>query len=105
MKRVIIESPFAGDVALNQTYALRCLLDSLERGDEAPLASHLLYTQVLDDKVPEQRQRGINAGVAWYEVAEICAVYIDYGITPGMLEGIKAALGKGVRVEHRKIGK
>jgi len=44
MTRVIIESPYAGDIEVNLKYAKLCILDSLKRG-EAPLASHLLYTQ------------------------------------------------------------
>src|SRR5690606_24498929 len=45
---VIIESPYSGDVERNTEYARSCLLDSLRRG-EAPIASHLLHTQVLED--------------------------------------------------------
>jgi len=42
MKKVIIESPYAGNIEQNIKYRLRaCLKDSLTRG-EAPLASHLL---------------------------------------------------------------
>jgi hypothetical protein len=54
---VIVESPFAGDVAANLSYGRRCMADCLRRG-EAPFASHLLYTQpgVLDDSLPEERQ-------------------------------------------------
>lgn len=72
MKLVVIESPFAGDVAKNETYARRALADSLARG-EAPLASHLLYTQpgVLDDTDYVQRERGISAGLAWGVKAEV----------------------------------
>lgn len=44
MRRVILESPFAGHVESNIEYARACIRDSLLRG-EAPLASHLLYTQ------------------------------------------------------------
>lgn len=64
MRRVIIESPYAGDVELNAQYARECLRDSLTRG-EAPIASHLLYTQpgVLDDAVPRERALGIEAGL------------------------------------------
>ena len=52
MKKVIIESPFAGDTETNIKYARECLRDSIFRG-EAPLASHVLYTQdgVLDDTI------------------------------------------------------
>jgi hypothetical protein len=66
MKLVILESPYAGDVETNTTYARACVRDSLSRG-EAPLASHLLYTQpgILRDDVPDERQRGMDAGLAW----------------------------------------
>jgi hypothetical protein len=61
MKLVILESPYAGDVAANTAYARACVRDSLSRG-EAPLASHLLYTQpgILRYDVPDERQRGID---------------------------------------------
>lgn len=53
---VLLESPYAGNVELNVTYARACMRDCLKRG-EAPFASHLLYTQpgVLDDLVPNER--------------------------------------------------
>jgi len=73
---VIIESPYSGDVVRNTEYARACLLDSLRRG-EAPIASHLLHTQVLDDMRPDEREIGIEAGLAWYRVAEKCVVYED----------------------------
>ena len=71
MKRVILESPYAGDLGRNIKYPRACLRDSIHRG-EAPLASHLLYTQegVLDDGDPEERKLGIEAGLAWGPVAE-----------------------------------
>lgn len=40
------------------------MLDALDRG-EAPYASHLLYTQMLDDTIPAERELGIKAGFAW----------------------------------------
>lgn len=101
-RRVIIESPFAGDRARNVQYGLRALRDSLMRG-EAPFASHLLYTMVLDDKVKLERAHGISAGFEWGRVAEATVVYTDYGISAGMALGIEAA--KGLRpVEYRTIG-
>ena len=102
---VILESPYAGDVAANVRYARRCIRDSLMRG-EAPIASHLLYTQpgILDDGVPEERALGIDAGLAWRKVAEASVVYTDRGISAGMRYGIDAALKAGRPVEYRKIG-
>lgn len=105
MRLVILESPYAGDVAANETYARACLRDSLLRG-EAPIASHLLYTQpgVLDDTIPEERQHGIDAGLAWKAVAHASVVYIDRGITRGMQYGIDAATKAGIPVEMRRLG-
>lgn len=99
---VIIESPFSGDVERNKAYARSCLLDSLRRG-EAPIASHLLHTQVLDDLRPNEREFGIEAGLAWYRVAEKCVVYEDFGISRGMAEGTARARSHGVPVEYRRL--
>src|SRR5690348_15054046 len=106
MRLVIIESPFAGNVERNVEYARRCVRDSLKRG-EAPIASHLLYTQpgILDDYVPSERQWGIDAGLAWRRVADASVVYTDYGISEGMQYGINAAHAAGRPVEYRVIGR
>lgn len=99
---VIIETPYSGDVEANTAYARACLLDSLRRG-EAPIASHLLHTQVLDDMQPDERSLGIEAGLAWYRVATKCVVYTDRGISGGMKMGIDRAGRHGVPVEYRSI--
>lgn len=102
MRRVILESPFAGDVEANIAYARECLRDCLLRG-EAPIASHLLYTQpgVLDDDVPAERQHGIDAWLAWGAVADATVVYCDRGISRGMKYGIANADAAGRPVEMR----
>lgn len=103
MRLVIIESPYAGDIKRNTLYARRCLKDALDRG-EAPLASHLLYTQVLNDKDTNDRELGLVAGAAWMKVAESVIVYTDYGVSPGMEYGIHCASLCDVTIEFRKIG-
>lgn len=102
MKLVIVESPYAGDVEANIEYARACLRDSLSRG-EAPLASHLLYTQpgVLRDEDPDERRWGIEAGLAWGERAAATVVYIDRGISRGMEWGIRHAREAGRPIEYR----
>lgn len=108
MKLVVIESPYGSDdlsvVQFNVTYARRCIAHSIFKG-EAPIASHLLYTQdgILDDNNPEQRRRGIEAGHAWMHVCDLVAVYADHGITDGMWQGIEFAKAFGVAVRFRKI--
>lgn len=104
MKLVIIESPYAGDVATNIAYARKCMVDSLKRG-EAPFASHLLYPQVgiLNDLSSAERALGIKAGLAWGEKADLTAVYTDLGTSPGMLQGIMHAEEAGRLIEYRQI--
>jgi hypothetical protein len=102
VRLVIIESPYAGDVEANVKYARECVRDSLLRG-EAPIASHLLYTQpgILDDSIPSERQHGIDAGLAWRRVADASIVYLDRGITKGMVYGIREAVKAGIKIEYR----
>ena len=102
VRRVIIESPLAGNTARNIRYARLCLLDCLRRG-EAGYASHLLYTQVLDDTSPADRELGMAAGFAWNEVADIAAVYTDLGVSGGMLAGMGRHESKGTPVETRVL--
>lgn len=107
MKLVILESPYAGNFVqrwLNRRYARKCVRDSLMRG-EAPIASHLLYTQpgILNDKKPDERFIGIAAGLAWKRVADGSVVYTDRGISKGMQQGMDAALDDGISVELRSL--
>ena len=104
MKRVILESPYAGNIERNIEYARKCLRDSLGR-NEAPIASHLLYTQdgVLNDDVEEERMWGINAGLAWKEVADLHVFYIDFGMSGGMKYALEYASKNNINVEFRTI--
>jgi hypothetical protein len=101
---VIIESPYAGDRCVNTKYAQRCMKDSLTRG-EAPFLSHLLYTQCLEDTIPEDRKLGMEAGWTFIERSDRTVVYTDYGISSGMKGGIEIAEKFRHPVEYRSIGK
>lgn len=70
---------------------------------ESPIASHLLYTQVLDDNRPEERRQGIAAGLAWRIAAHKVVAYIDRGITPGMAAAIAKAQQAGMPIVYRSI--
>jgi hypothetical protein len=105
MKRVIVESPYAGDIDMNEMYCEYCLHDCLVNYNESPYASHLLYTRdhVLRDHVPEERKLGIEAGFFWRECAEMTVFYTDLGITDGMQQGIDDCEEKGHPYEIRKL--
>lgn len=104
MIKVIIESPYAGNILLNKSYARACMKDCFDRG-EAPFASHLLYTQanVLDDTIPDERTLGIDAGLLWGACADKTVVYTDLGISKGMKYGIDNADKAGRPIEYRTI--
>lgn len=103
MKRVIVESPYAGNIELNTAYARACVRDSLSRG-EAPIASHLLYPQpgILREEVPAERAWGIAAGLEWRGVCDLQAFYVDRGWSHGMTAAYEAA--DPAKCELRKLG-
>lgn len=109
LRRVVLESPFSAPTDLgileNIGYARKCIRDCLLHGD-APIASHLLYTQsgILDDQIPEERELGMAAGWAWTGAAVAVVVYVDRGISPGMWSGIERAERFGIPVEYRELG-
>ena len=70
---------------------------------EAPFASHLLYTQVLDDRIPELRGMGMSRAFQWYRHADLMAVYTDKGISKGMEMGIEVAKNLGINIEYRNL--
>lgn len=108
-KRVIVETPFKGkdkaEEDRNVAYARACARDCLVNHNEAPFLSHLLYTQdgILRDSVEEERWHGINAGLAWGEVAEVTVVYTDLDISKGMQYGIDNAKAANRPIIYRTL--
>jgi hypothetical protein len=112
MKLVIIESPFGkrvdgqpaspAEMERNVSYARAAMRDCFKRG-EAPYASHLLYPQIFDDAKPEERRAGMLAGWEWMRHADLVAVYVDNGRTPGMLDGMERAASLRIPVEERRL--
>jgi len=109
MRRVVIETPLRADTdrqrEANRTYACACCREALMVYHEAPFASHLLYDQpgLLHDNVPEERELGISAGLAYVADADATVVYTDHGISDGMARGIDAAINAGRPVEYRRL--
>jgi len=101
MKRVFVLSPLApikmppgqNDISMesNLEFAGRCMLNCIARG-ESPFPPHKLYTQVLDDLLPNERETGIRCGLVWLAASEVIAVYVDRGISSGMRQELEAAV-------------
>lgn len=95
MRLVILESPYSakgglGSVKANIAYAHQCAKNCILRG-ESPIASHLLYTQFLDDTNPTERELGIALGLAWRRAADCSVFYIDHGWSTGMRAALESA--------------
>ena len=101
-KRAILESPYAGEVEKNKLYAIACGKDMMSR-KEAVFASHLIYPLFIQKYNEEERNNGIDAGQTWYGMAEICCVYLDLGMTPGMIQGVARAESFKIPVERRLL--
>lgn len=103
MKTICIESPYAGstelEIANNVSYAMMAL-DICLRSGLSPYACHLQNTLVLSDSIPEERERGICAGIELGNRCDERWVFVDLGITPGMLLAIKAAEETGQPVVY-----
>lgn len=90
----VIESPFAGPdratLDRNSAYLDECLKYSLRTGSH-PFASHAYLPRVLNDGVPGQRKRGLQAGreistVLLDEHDSRWVFCVDLGMSPGMVE-------------------
>ena len=99
-RTVYLASPLSGDIDANQAYARLAMRDSLSRG-EAPFVPHILYTQVLNDTEPADREAGMTAGTAWLLRADALVAYVDRGISDGA--EMDAARAAGIVVEERRL--
>ena len=98
MKKVYICSPYRGDIERNTRAARRYCLLAIKDG-YLPIAPHLIFTEFLDDSIPEQREQGILMGL---ELLDHCNEIWVFGseITEGMKQEIlfaKTKPYKGIR--------
>lgn len=68
-KLIYIASPLSGDVERNLDFARQACRYAISQ-DVTPFAPHLLYTQMLDDSDPAERQLGIDMGNQMLEMCE-----------------------------------
>jgi hypothetical protein len=102
MRRVVVESPYAGDLERNGRYLDACLVYCFSR-NESPYASHAIGPRALKDDVPEQRKQGIEAGFAWADVADAVVFYVDLGWSNGMSRALERHQADGRTIEQRRL--
>lgn len=90
-KLVYIASPYAGDVDANVAFAKAACRYAMEQG-ATPVAVHLLYPQILDDRVPAERETGIRMGL---RVLEACdELWLCGGMLSSGMQAEQAAAGQ-----------
>ena len=68
-RKIYVASKYAGDVEKNTAFAVNCCRRVIEDGC-MPIASHLLYPQMLDDNNPDEREMGLMFGLALLAVCD-----------------------------------
>ena len=94
-KLCYICSPYRGDTERNAKYAAALTRTAVMKG-YTPITPHLYLTQALDDRNPEERALGMEAGLHLLEPCEAIMIGGYYGISEGMRYEIERAhrLGK-----------
>ena len=100
MKLIYVASPYAGDIEQNTEYARRACRHVMNEG-HAFFAPHLLYPQLLDDSNPQERQLGLNMGLAMLPRCDELWCYGDR-ISYGMHLEIEEAVRIGIPVRRVK---
>ena len=84
MRKVYICSPYrakdGAELDRNIDYAQQLTRQALEAG-LAPITPHLYMTQCMDDKKPEERARGMAAGLALLKGCDFIIYGVKYGVT------------------------
>lgn len=93
-----IISPYAGDIAANVEFAIRCCRMAIRQG-YVPIAVHLLYPQILDDSDPTERATGLELGLnilLHCSAAWVCGTRIS----PGMENEIQEVQRLGIPIQY-----
>jgi len=68
-KKVYVASRYAGDVDANVAAAITYCRPVISEG-HMPIASHLLYPQILNDNDPHERELGLAFGLALLQMCD-----------------------------------
>ncbi len=96
--KVYVASAYAGDIAGNTARAVQYCRFAIEKG-YLPIASHLLYPQVLSDAVPAERELGLLFGLALLATCQECWFFGE--LSPGMEQEMQEA--KRLRKKIRRF--
>lgn len=97
-------SPYRGDTKRNKEYARKLTRAALDNGF-IPVTVHLYLTEATDDTNPEERVRGMAAGMKILENCKYILIGDRYGISEGMKVEMTFAAVKGKIMLYEKDGK
>ena len=98
---VYICSPYTGDIEENTKRAIRYCRFAIDNG-YMPVASHLLYPQMLDDNNPDERKLGIIFGIKLLEKCREVWVFKNPGkeLSLGMHKEVDAAKNRRIPIRY-----
>ena len=99
-KKIYVASKYAGDVEANAKAAVGYCRYVISRKC-IPIASHLLYPQMLDDGNPKERELGLSFGLALIRLCDEVWVYGES--SPGMKQEITEASRLGKPIQYREV--
>ena len=101
MKLIYVASPYAGDTERNIEYAKQACRTVMDSG-HAFFAPHLLYPAMLDDGIPQERQLGINMGLAMLSRCDELWAFGDR-ISDGMQSELREAERLGIPIRRMDV--
>lgn len=87
-RKIYVASRYAGDVDANVSAAVTYCRRVIDEG-YMPVASHLLYPQILNDNIPEERELGLLFGLALLRLCD--EVWVFGEVSPGVAQEIAEA--------------
>lgn len=99
-REVYVASAYAGDVETNTAKAVEYCRMAIDAG-YMPLASHLLYPQMLNDKVPAERELGLMFGLALLRMCD--EVWVCGSVSSGMAQEIEEAKRLNKKVVYKEV--
>ena len=104
--KVYVISKYAGDTKKNVANAITYCKEVISKGKQ-PIASHLLYPQMLDDNFPEQRKMGLAFVLNLLDMCDEAWVFTDdfEDISEGMDLEIRECFRRDIPVRFITGGK
>jgi len=87
-RKIYVASKYAGNVDANIAAAIGYCRRVIDEG-YMPVASHLLYPQILNDNDPEERELGLLFGLALLRTCD--EVWVFGPVSPGVAREIEEA--------------